>query len=361
MIASRVLFALSYVVFCYSGALGFRPQTGSIRSAAVRWTGSVSPSGSLSEFRPKRQQQRRQHCAARQQRRRGSSGSDARRGRGAAGGLAMQQSDDDARKTKLRLRVEAESPFRKVRIFIFSSFVISATVGLLVSTTRAIALSQGIDQGQAADELALNIAVDLGAIAASVFLVRRDLAAQDARMTRMEIGAKLAGLKVRMQLKDDQSTVTLSALRRDRGRDKRVAVLVGGPDAVRSSLESALPYGEALENSDILIVPLVLEGSPGGGGASQGLRASGGENDLESAAGMAHVGLPVALNRWQEYIDSEVETAVSQGIDPVKDGFSLVLKKNGRIGARSKGCPPWGTLVGDVERRKASGMDTTNI
>ena len=48
--------------------------------------------------------------------------------------------------------------------------------------------------------LALNIAVDLGAIAASVFLVRRDLAAQDARMTRMEIGAKLAGLKVRMQV-----------------------------------------------------------------------------------------------------------------------------------------------------------------
>lgn len=58
---------------------------------------------------------------------------------------------------------------------------------------------------------------------------------------------------------------------------------------------------------------------------------------------------------------SKVETALSQGIDPVSAGFSLVLKKNGRIGARSKGCPPWGTLVGDVERRKEAGMDTTNI
>lgn len=57
----------------------------------------------------------------------------------------------------------------------------------------------------------------------------------------------------------------------------------------------------------------------------------------------------------------QVETAVSQGMDPISDGFSLVLKKNGRIGARSKGCPPWGTLVGDVERRAAAGMDTTNI
>lgn len=57
----------------------------------------------------------------------------------------------------------------------------------------------------------------------------------------------------------------------------------------------------------------------------------------------------------------QVETALSQGIDPLTEGFSLILKKNGRIGARSKGCPPWGNLVGDVERRKEAGMDTSNI
>lgn len=110
-----------------------------------------------------------------------------------------------------------------------------------------------------------------------------------------------------IQTKDDLSTVTLSALRRDRGRDKRVAVLVGGAEAVKSSLESALPYGAALETSDMLIVPLVLESRPGmtGGGADM-FQASGAESDLESAVGSAHVALPVALNRWQEYIDSEV-------------------------------------------------------
>lgn len=76
---------------------------------------------------------------------------------------------------------------------------------------------------------------------------------------------------------------------------------------MQSSLESALPYGAALETSDILIVPLVLEAKPGmsGNGADR-FRASGKENDLESAVGSAHVALPVALNRWQEYIDSEV-------------------------------------------------------
>ena len=147
-----------------------------------------------------------------------------------------------------------------------------------------------------------------------VGLVKRDLDAQEGRMARMEIGAKLAGLKVRLQTKEDLSTVTLAALRRDRGRDKRVAVLVGGADAVKSSLESALPYGAALETSDILIVPLVLESRPGmsGGGAAM-FQASGAENDLESAVGSAHVALPVALNRWQEYIDSEVSVVTVGG------------------------------------------------
>lgn len=107
------------------------------------------------------------------------------------------------------------------------------------------------------------------------------------------------------QTADDASTITLSALRRNRGRDKRVAVLVGGAEAVRKSLESALPYSSALEKSDILIVPLVLDQAAAGAAGSK-FRASGGENEFDSAVGRPHVGMPVALNRWQEYIDTEV-------------------------------------------------------
>ncbi|CAM9734492.1 unnamed protein product [Ectocarpus sp. 4 AP-2014] len=347
MVASRALATLCLLACSCGGALGFRPQAGTIGRS--RWTGdhdvvcetSYAKTSASAALWPSR------------------SGSTRR----AARGLTMQQTDEEARRTKLRLRVEAESPFRKRNSILASfSFFFFAPPGVFFGGGRTIALTQGIDQGQSMTELLTNIAVDVTAIVVCVGLVKRDLDAQEGRMARMEIGAKLAGLKVRLQTKDDLSTVTLSALRRDRGRDKRVAVLVGGAETVKSSLESALPYGPALETSDILIVPLVLESRPGmtGGGADM-FRASGAESDLESAVGSAHVALPVALNRWQEYIDSEVETALSQGIDPLKEGFSLVLKKNGRIGARSKGCPPWGTLVGDVVRRKEAGMDTTNI
>lgn len=80
-------------------------------------------------------------------------------------------------------------------------------------------------------------------------------------------------------------------------------MLVGGAEAVKKSLDSAIPFSEALGTSDILIVPLVLEAAPG---RADSFRASGGENDMGSAVGRPHVGMPVALNRWQEYIDSEV-------------------------------------------------------
>lgn len=119
-----------------------------------------------------------------------------------------------------------------------------------------------------------------------------------------------------MQNTDDTSTVTLSALRRDRGRDKRVAVLVGGVDAVRQSLESAIPYSSALEASDILIVPLVLEP----GAEENKFRTSGGENDLDSAVGWPHIGMPVTLSRWQEYIDSEVSEGMQCGGGAFKVG-----------------------------------------
>lgn len=45
-----------------------------------------------------------------------------------------------------------------------------------------------------------NIAIDITAIVVSLAQIKRDLDAQKGRLARMEIGAKLAGLKVRLQV-----------------------------------------------------------------------------------------------------------------------------------------------------------------
>ena len=41
-------------------------------------------------------------------------------------------------------------------------------------------------------------------------------------------------------------------------------------------------------------------------------------------------------------------------------GFTLILKKNGRVGTRRLALPEWDALVDDVANRKAAGLDTTN-
>lgn len=94
-------FAVIFLLVCCCGeVLGFRPQVGPIRSAAARWSGSVSPSGSMSDYS--------RHCtsATQQRRRRESSHSwPSRRKRSAAGGgMAMQQTPEEASRTKMRLR-----------------------------------------------------------------------------------------------------------------------------------------------------------------------------------------------------------------------------------------------------------------
>ncbi|CAM9899515.1 unnamed protein product, partial [Phaeothamnion confervicola] len=260
-------------------------------------------------------------------------------------------------------REEAEAPFRKVRLFFFTAFVGSATVGLGIAALRLLALSQGIDQGQSQGELLSNIGIDMTAIAVNLFLIKNDLAAQDSRLKRMETGAALAALKVRLQLENDDATVPLSSLRRARGREKRVAIVVAGEEALAASLASAAPFSEDLARSDIVIVPLVVRAAADGKVRTRFrlVATTGAESDLAEAVGQAHVALPVILNQWQSWVDAEVTTAVSQGIDPVQDGFALILKKNGRVGTRSKGCPPWNVLCGDVENRRKAGMDVTNI
>lgn len=266
----------------------------------------------------------------------------------------------------MKLREEVENPFRKVRFFFLWAFVASGTVGLLIATLRLLALTQGIDQGQTYSELLQNMAIDLGAIVLSGVFIKRDIEAQDSRLRRMEIGARLAALKVRMQAGEDTATIPLSAFRRQRGRDKRVAIVVGGAAAVAASLASSRSISEQLTGADIVIVPLVLErprdsSAESAAATGESLICGGAESQLEEAVGQQHIALPVMLNQWQEWVSEEVLTAQGQGFDVLNDGFAVILKKNGRVGTRSRGCPPWNVLVGDVQARIDNNMDTTNI
>ena len=77
-------------------------------------------------------------------------------------------------------------------------------------------------------------------------------------------------------------------------------------------------------------------------------------------AGAAHLALP-AGGGWQDVVGTELATAVAQNADAAARGFTLILKKNGRVGTRRLGMPSWDGLVQDVDARRAGGLDTANI
>jgi hypothetical protein len=48
-------------------------------------------------------------------------------------------------------------------------------------------------------------------------------------------------------------------------------------------------------------------------------------------------------------LESELATLKKQGFDPVTKGFTITVKKNGRILRRASGLPPWDALIGTME------------
>ena len=68
------------------------------------------------------------------------------------------------------------------------------------------------------------------------------------------------------------------------------------------------------------------------------------------------------LGAWQTALSQELQNAKTQAGDAAgARGFTILLKKNGRVGTRRLGTPDWENLVLDVASRKAAGLDVKNI
>ena len=258
---------------------------------------------------------------------------------------------------ELLLREEAESPFRKVRFFFYFSLGGGALTSLAVSAARVAAALNGIN-ADLLPESATNVAVDAAGLVVLAILYQNDLKAQESRLKRASKGAELAKLTVRASKnimtgdlpdgnKRETFTTSLASLRGGRGIDKRVVITAAGPEKLAKVMEQAKQLQDDLLFSDLLIIPYML-------GPSGSLTVD--EDNLPDC-----VALPTPGNTsWKSVMDEEVAEATSQGIDAQTDGVCIILKKNGRIGQRTKGIN-LSNMVAEVSGRAAMGMDVTNI
>ena len=248
----------------------------------------------------------------------------------------------------------------------YASVGAGALASLLISAARVAAALNGINS-DLLNESATNVAVDLGGLVLLAFLYQRDVQAQQSRLQRASKGAALDKLQVRAtqalmtgEPQDSQQsmTVALSDLRRGRGIEKRVVLAVAGADKLNTVLQDIQEVGdEVLARNDLLIVPIVWPGAQAPILAPKNDDNS--EENVTSNLAPLSVALPVGRD-WSLVVGDEVSEAQQQGVSVEEDGVCIILKKNGRVGQRTKGIN-LKNMVGDVEGRREMGMDVTNI
>jgi hypothetical protein len=312
-----------------------------------------------------------------------------------------------------RLREEVEAPFAKVRLFTWPVLFGAAGIATYFSATSLFAVAVGARPSS--DSGLTDLAIDVGAMAVTGLLWRRELTVRDSRLRRIAFGARLAALRI-CQLTGASSAdgqplppqpgpyASLADLRRGRGQSRRVIIVCAPAHEIRKSIEAAALLTRELLSSDFLVVPLIttypsgavastvvprLEAPPlsliqqaAGAAVASATGASGGaaaapaaspagtvqtqpplpwDEDAPNAAGSFPFALAQAPGMWSDALGAELEAANKQDASAQSRGLTIVLKKNGRVGTRRLGTPNWGNLVADVQQREQAGFDVANI
>jgi len=276
--------------------------------------------------------------------------------------LSSEQEDNLQKKfggytAKQRLREEVESPFRTFRLFFFGSSTASAIVAFYFSIFTAFkAYSGGFPDAPPLDEALTSCAINVAAVIGCGFLTYRDWQAGNLNLERIAKGGALAKLNV--QPMASTAPVVLADYR----RNARVLIAAGGAEYIQTlcrtlsadQLADTNTLAQGLEASDVILVPVLLQGDGFAVGDAYRVwkETTPAEDDRNFDINRASqvVAFPMKGSaQWADYLRSEVETAKKQGFDVLNKGFTIVVKKNGRILRRATGQPQFAGLIETME------------
>ena len=267
---------------------------------------------------------------------------------------------------KQRLREEIDSPFRKVRLAFFAFSFASALIASYFSALSTIkSFVGGYADAMPLDEVLTSDAINIGAVIACGFLTYRDYKAGQANLEKIARGGKLASLVVEPAALEEDKKRRLVEIKSYR-RASRVLIAAGGKDYISfmakslssDQLKDTNILPEKLAEVDVVVVPVLLEEQNGKivvgdtrGFWMEGVEATVTENDRNFDINRSNnvISFPQGPNAWFDYLDSEIETAKTQGFDVLEKGITLTVKKNGKILRRATGQPPFGDLIGTME------------
>lgn len=167
------------------------------------------------------------------------------------------------------------------------------------------------------------------------FLLRQETKAGERRLERMSRGARISQLRV-----EDVATRQVVTLKEIRG-NKRVVVIAGRADGVMDAMTEAFPVRKELEESSLRIVPLVTEEYAG---------------VTEEEILRQWRFKPFARDDWLKWFKEE-RALVGKRLKNEGDVIVVVIRLDGKVGARSVGKPMWRRLLEEVRRIPPNSSD----
>ena len=207
------------------------------------------------------------------------------------------------------------------------------------SGTRLLAAATGVT-GYDVDETLQNLLVNAGAVVGLTLLYLNDKRSRDLDLERIARSGQLAKLQLRLFSESGKEVLfRLSALRKTR----RLAVVVGGPEAVAQAREMATQGQEALNEVGAIVVP--VEWKELRDDSSVPPSYSSGQGWL-----LPCLAAPVRESEWTEWLQVEVDQAIQQGLDLTK-GVTIYVERSGYIKKRAAGVPSWQSFAADTKAR----------
>jgi hypothetical protein len=271
--------------------------------------------------------------------------------------------------TRSRLLAESIAPWRTLRLFLYGSLGSGATIGGLITAAGAAAALSGARSDLDMNTEYLNLAIDFGAAAIFAFLAKWDFDQGNELNTKVELKIQqkkdnkvirkamkereitISKLNLDIRISEDGTKETATVEAVQTGGKQHMIVVVGPKKAIRDALLGANILKMEFSIRDVLIVPYEIGRTKQQKDDEAKLKPVGSGFGIDSRPTwetQPYVAQPVG-DGWDEYIKAELDDAVQQNGEKVKEqGIAIVVANSGEIIRRGVGQVPWRNMVDEL-------------
>lgn len=271
---------------------------------------------------------------------------------------------------KSRLITESIAPWRTLRLFLYFSAGSGAALGGFITLSGVLAAMSGARTDVNFNTEYLNLAIDFGAVLVFALLGKYDFDKGNELNTKVEEkiqqskdnkvirkGMKereqtLAKLSIDIRVSEDTSAPMQRALVEavQTGGKQHMIIVIGAKKAIRDALLGAQLLGSQFAIRDVLIVPYELKKKKDEEKLKPDVQKGFGGDKRPTWELQPYVAQP-AGEEWEEYVQAELNDAIQQNGEKVKDeGIAIVVANTGEIIRRGVGQVPWRNMVEELEK-----------